>query len=52
MRLCNMFPQSADLFCFCEDCVAMARNLKMRWLPPLTLDTGHGFKLIRTINKM
>ena len=52
MRLCNMLPQSADLFCFCKDCVAMARNLRMRWLPPLTLDTGHGFKLIRTINKM
>ena len=52
MRLCNMFPQSADLFCFCEECVTTARNLKMRWLPPLTLDTGHGFKLIRTINKM
>ena len=52
MRLCNMLPQSADLFCFCEECVATLRNLKMRWLPPLTLDTGHGFKLIRTINKM
>ena len=52
MRLCNMVPQSADLFCCCEDCVAVARNLKMRWLPPLTLDTGHGFKLIRTITKM
>ena len=52
MRLCNRFPQSTDLFCFCNKCVVMARNLKMRWLPPLTLDTGHGFKLIRTINKM
>ena len=52
MRLYNMVPQSADLFCCCEECVAVARNLKMRWLPPLTLDTGHGFKLIRTITKM
>lgn len=52
MRLCNLFPQTADMFCFCEECFATARNLKMRWLPPLTVDTGHGFKLIRTINKM
>ena len=52
MRLCNMLPQSSDLFCFCEECIATFRNLKMRWLPPLTVDTGHGFKLIRTINKM
>ena len=52
MRFCNMFPRKADLFCLCEECVATAKNLKMRWLPPLTLDTGHGFKLIRTINKI
>lgn len=52
MRFCNKFPQRPDLFCFCEECVAVARNLKMRWLPPLTLDTGHGFKLIRTIKKI
>ena len=52
MRFCNRLPQRPDLFCVCEECVAMARKLKMRWLPPLTLDTGHGFKLIRTINKI
>lgn len=52
MRLCNKFPQRPDLFCFCEECVALARKLKMRWLPPLNLDTGHGFKLIRTMNKI
>lgn len=50
MRFFNMFPEMNNLFCCCERSVAMVKNLKMRWLPPLMLDTGHGFKLMSTIH--
>lgn len=33
--------------CLCSDCVLRClRRKKMKWLPPLEYDTGHGFKLV------
>ena len=31
---------------FCEPLISVLRRLKMQWLPPKILDTGHGFYLV------
>lgn len=42
------FPQTGSLCC-CSDCVTRwVKRKKMRWLPPKEIDTGHGFKLVRS----
>lgn len=42
------YPQMGHVFC-CSDWVfRCVRRLRLRWLPPLELDTGHGFKLVRS----
>ncbi|XP_033098737.1 transmembrane protein 168-like [Anneissia japonica] len=34
-----------DSCCWCLDC---CRKIKMKWLPPKIINTGHGFKLVRS----
>ncbi|XP_013395203.1 transmembrane protein 168-A [Lingula anatina] len=43
------FCPSVSNLCFCCDCVVRCmRRKKMAWFPPSELDTGHGFKLVRS----
>lgn len=39
---------SLDLFWVCSVCLRFLRRLKLRWFPPAVLDTGQGFKLVRS----
>ncbi|GAA6101276.1 transmembrane protein 168 [Tachysurus ichikawai] len=39
---------SLDLFWICSMCMCFLRRLKLRWFPPTVLDTGQGFKLVRS----
>lgn len=39
----------AGSLCFCCQCVTRClKRKRMKWLPPKQVDTGHGFKLIRS----
>ncbi|XP_043943258.1 transmembrane protein 168-like [Protopterus annectens] len=37
-----------NLFWMCKVCFKCFRRFKMSWFPPAVLDTGHGFKLVRS----
>ena len=37
-----------SLCCCCEGVSSCCKRYRMKWLPPKTSDTGHGFKLIRS----
>ncbi|KAK3536005.1 hypothetical protein QTP70_024506 [Hemibagrus guttatus] len=39
---------SLNLFWICSVCMRFLRRLKLRWFPPAVLDTGQGFKLVRS----
>ncbi|CAH1782885.1 unnamed protein product [Owenia fusiformis] len=41
-------PGLSSLCCCCDCVFRCLRRKKMRWLPPNELDTGHGFKLVRS----
>lgn len=41
-------PTSMDLCSAVSGCLSCFRRWKMKWLPPAILDTGHGFKLVRS----
>jgi hypothetical protein len=47
LRVLNIASISS-LFCCCACVVRWLRRLQMSCLPPRELDTGHGFKLIRS----
>ena len=42
------FPQFGQLCCCTDWVFRCLRRLRLRWLPPMELDTGHGFKLVRS----
>eukprot|EP00058_Branchiostoma_floridae_P006046 XP_002591534.1 hypothetical protein BRAFLDRAFT_60457 [Branchiostoma floridae] len=37
-----------ELLCCCDWLFKCLKRKKMQWLPPVLLNTGHGFKLVRT----
>ncbi|KAB5571521.1 hypothetical protein PHYPO_G00225860 [Pangasianodon hypophthalmus] len=39
---------SLNLFWICNMCLRFLRRLKLTWFPPAVLDTGQGFKLVRS----
>ncbi|KAI5616206.1 transmembrane protein 168 [Silurus asotus] len=39
---------SLNLFWICSVCLRFLRRLKLTWFPPAVLDTGQGFKLVRS----
>lgn len=39
---------SLNLFWICSVCLCFLRRLKLTWFPPAVLDTGQGFKLVRS----
>ncbi|XP_038054487.1 transmembrane protein 168-like [Patiria miniata] len=41
-------PSSLDLFSYCFRCWNCLKRWKMKWLPPYVINTGHGFKLVRS----
>lgn len=47
LRALNI-PGVGSLFCCCTCFGRWLKRLQMAWLPPRELDTGHGFKLLKT----
>lgn len=47
LKVTNL-PRFGSLFCACSCVSSCLRRTKMTWLPPKALDTGHGFKLVRS----
>lgn len=39
---------SLNMFWICSVCLCFLRRLKLTWFPPAVLDTGQGFKLVRS----
>ncbi|XP_059402018.1 transmembrane protein 168-like [Carassius carassius] len=37
-----------DLFWVCGYCIRLLRRIKLAWFPPAVLDTGQGFKLVKS----
>uniref|UniRef100_A0A8C2GSZ8 Uncharacterized protein n=1 Tax=Cyprinus carpio TaxID=7962 RepID=A0A8C2GSZ8_CYPCA len=37
-----------NLFWVCGYCVRLLRRIKLTWFPPAVLDTGQGFKLVKS----
>ncbi|XP_010881514.2 transmembrane protein 168 [Esox lucius] len=37
-----------NLFWLCSSCLRCLKRVKLNWFPPAILDTGHGFKLVRS----
>lgn len=37
-----------NLFGVCDYCVRLLRRIKLTWFPPAVLDTGQGFKLVKS----
>ncbi|XP_061418834.1 transmembrane protein 168 isoform X1 [Lethenteron reissneri] len=42
------FGLGLGLGVLCEVCSRCFRRIKLRWFPPAALDTGHGFKLVKS----
>jgi len=47
IRTMSLFHYS-NICCCCEGLRNFVRRKRMQWLPPKVLDTGHGFKLVRS----
>ncbi|XP_019370099.1 PREDICTED: transmembrane protein 168 [Gavialis gangeticus] len=47
VHLANWFC-GLNLFWFCKACFRCLKRLKMRWFLPAVLDTGQGFKLVKS----
>ncbi|XP_041347586.1 transmembrane protein 168-like [Gigantopelta aegis] len=41
-------PSIGMLFCCCDSVMRCLRRKQMSWIPPKEIDTGHGFKLVRS----
>ena len=41
-------PSIGMLFCCCDSVMRCLRRKQMSWIPPKEVDTGHGFKLVRS----
>ncbi|XP_071082473.1 transmembrane protein 168-like [Haliotis cracherodii] len=41
-------PSLGAICCMCTSILRCLRRKQMKWLPPKEIDTGHGFKLVRT----
>ncbi|XP_002739520.1 transmembrane protein 168-like [Saccoglossus kowalevskii] len=41
-------PGNTNIFGCCDPCIRCVKRCKMKWLSPLVIDTGHGFKLVRS----
>ncbi|XP_077988254.1 transmembrane protein 168-like [Glandiceps talaboti] len=41
-------PGNTNIFGCCDSCIRCVKRCKMKWLSPLVIDTGHGFKLVRS----
>ncbi|XP_072175741.1 transmembrane protein 168-like [Diadema setosum] len=41
-------PSALDVLSLCSSCLHCIRRWKLMWLPPKVINTGHGFKLVKS----